>query len=188
MSQVSTTKGHSDSFGKSTGVRVQITTKDAPLGKVGVLFSSLFFIPLLPLVGALIGLVTSRMIANNASLRGIGKARYAMRTGFAVMVLQIVSVFAFYSMALLSIHDAESIVHAHAIESSDLSNLGMVDVQPDFGIASFFPGSTRTFQVESKGIERSVRVEFDTVPTWTSSGFLFGSSIATATYASDIRG
>ncbi|GAB5495976.1 MAG: hypothetical protein Phyf2KO_10560 [Phycisphaerales bacterium] len=177
MSQVSISNEHTDSFGRSTGVRVQINTRQVPLGKTGVWLSSLLIVPVAPLVGGLIGLIAARRIADDASLLGRGKAKYAMRMGVAGTALQLLAFMAFYYMAMLSIQDASSIIQARATGELGMQGASSVEVYPGFGIVEFFPGTSRTYAVESQGIERTATVRFDSVPTWTSAGPMFGATV-----------
>lgn len=177
MSQVSLPTEHSDSFGKSTGVRVHVDTKRAPLGSTGAVLSTLFFVPFAPLIGWILGFFISKRIENDATVLGAGKAKFAMWAGFACTAFQALIVSVFYYMVLISTQDAASVVRASAAQNLGTQEPATASVHPDFGLLEFIPGSKQPYRIETGGIERTVYVQFDTVPIWTSAGPMFGSSI-----------
>jgi len=168
---------HTDSFGGSTSVKVNAVTSDSSLARYGVVLASMVIVPMVPLIGAVLGLMSRKRIEENSLIQGRRKAAYAFWAGSAVAFAQALLVSLAVSAAWGSIENAKSLIATDAMLVNDGSAIEDVVVRPEFELHRFWPGSTRTFEVNANGAKSIVRVRFNTSLTWTGSGFIFDASV-----------
>jgi|GEM_PF-3429386 len=78
----------SDSFGTRRDVTVQINERRSKLSACSAWVAALFFLPLVPLVGTLLGLAAEGRIRRNAGLIGVRAARVAITLGLVFTIAQ----------------------------------------------------------------------------------------------------
>lgn len=138
------------------------------------MLASLVVVPVAPIVGAVLGSIAGRQISEDATLSGKGRAAYAARFGAVAGCIQVLALAGYVYSAWASIENAASVVGSEVL----LAGKGdAVSVEPAFGLHEFVPGSTRRYEVSTGEKSATVRVRFDSMPTWTGSGFVFGATV-----------
>jgi len=167
---------HTDSFGGRTSVKVHVSSKPSPLARTASLLSALVVLPVVPLVGAIIGSVAKGRIEEDASLSGKGRAAFAIRVGLGATVVQFLAIAGYVHSAWASIENAASLIESEAVLMGR-AEVGTIEAEPAFGLHEFLPGSTRQFQVDASGTVSSVRVKFNSMPRWAGAGFVFDAKV-----------
>ncbi|MEL6497230.1 MAG: hypothetical protein AAFZ67_13005 [Planctomycetota bacterium] len=172
--------GRSDSFGKSTGVRVSVSTRPSRVARLSAVVSCLVLIPAAPILGLALRAIARRSLRKDATLAASRSLAIAYWAGLAGTCLQLLVVAALAGTAWLSIQAASSAVleRADAARSPEQRLVAPSSVTPAFEWWQFRPGLTHDYTVSNgNAATTSVAVRFETVPTWTSDGPVFAATI-----------
>lgn len=174
--------GQSDSFGRSTGVRVNVSKRPSRFARFAAVIACLAPIPAAPTLGLALRAVAKRKLRQDATLTATRSLSIAYWAGLAGTVVQLVAIAGLGGTAWLSVEAASSAVleRAEAGLSPEELFASPIQVEPSFALWEFRPGATHTYMVTNGQAQtNAVTVSFASLPTWTADGPVFGATFQT---------
>ena len=164
---------NSDTFGRSTGVRITVTERRSGLARIAALVACLWPIPAAPAVGFALRSFALSSMSRDATLTGQAPLRVAYWAGAVGTVIQLLVVLIAAGTVWLSVESARSVVLNHSITQGSTAS----SVKPEFALWEFKPGGTLPFAVDVAGTSSVVSVSFDPMPSWSGSAPVFASHV-----------
>ncbi len=171
--------GRSDSFGQSTGIRVNVSTRPSRFAQLAALVACLFPVPAAPAIGLVLLSIARVKMRGDASLTASASLRVAYWAGAIGTIIQILVLALLIGMAWLSVEAASSAVWTQAVSagSSDAALTRRADVAPGFSLWEFRPGATLPYTLAGETGPSTVQVTFASAPSWSDDGLVFAAQI-----------